>query len=515
MAGLLNIGQSNSDDAFYRYKMPRLIAKIEGRGNGIKTNIVNMVDIAKALSRPPSYTTKFFGCELGAQSKYDDKTAVSIVNGAHDGSKLSQLLEGFIKRFVQCYACGNPETEINIGKGEIITLQCKACGNVSNVDMRHKLTTFILKNPPEKKSSKKEKQLRRAEQERLKTGEAIDAEQKKSSKKDKDKDKKKKDKDEKKKKGEEQQDEPAQEEVQDQGSNEDEEEEEEDVEWMTDTSAAAVKARMQEQLTTATSEMVNVGNGDIVEGESPKDKKEKKDKSKKKDKKDKDSGKEEEPSENGSGNGDVDHEEESPRDVKDKKDKSKKKEKKDKDDGKQEVETPDKELAELSMHDKLIEEMQEYLSGPGKDPANAVAFLDAMLLDSEQAKMDLLCEALFGSEPSVAKAVFKKKGYLAAAATDTEAQARILLAMEAVCSQSPARAKEIAVALKVLYDEDIVDEEVIFAWYDGKASAGRQENGHANGSANGAVDAPAMRKCAFPFINWLRTADEEESEEED
>lgn len=116
-----NIGAANADDAFYRYKMPKLVTKvrgragllwsvcvcwllwgawgcilcvpflcllstytsslprrslytdgcykpsllhalsvrncpwlqIEGRGNGIKTNIVNNVDIAKALERPP------------------------------------------------------------------------------------------------------------------------------------------------------------------------------------------------------------------------------------------------------------------------------------------------------------------------------------------------------------------------------------------------------------------------------------------------------------------------------
>jgi len=42
-------------DQFYRYKMPRLIAKVEGKGNGIKTVIVNMVDVAKALNRPPTY----------------------------------------------------------------------------------------------------------------------------------------------------------------------------------------------------------------------------------------------------------------------------------------------------------------------------------------------------------------------------------------------------------------------------------------------------------------------------
>ena len=41
-------------DQFYRYKMPAVQAKIEGRGNGIKTNVVNMVDVAKALARPPA-----------------------------------------------------------------------------------------------------------------------------------------------------------------------------------------------------------------------------------------------------------------------------------------------------------------------------------------------------------------------------------------------------------------------------------------------------------------------------
>ena len=177
---LTNIGASNSDDAFYRYKMPKMITKIEGRGNGIKTNIVNNVDIAKALARPASYTTKYFGCELGAQSKFDEKSGVSLVNGAHDTSKLAGLLENFIKKYVQCYGCGNPETEILITKTQMIQLKCAACGFVSDVDMRDKLTTFILKNPPEqKKGAKDKKAMRRAEKERLKAGEALDAEEKK------------------------------------------------------------------------------------------------------------------------------------------------------------------------------------------------------------------------------------------------------------------------------------------------------------------------------------------------
>ncbi|KAJ1532791.1 Eukaryotic translation initiation factor 5A-1, partial [Cladochytrium tenue] len=85
-----------SKDVFYRYKMPKLVSKIEGKGNGIKTVIPNMSEIAKALSRPATYPTKFFGCELGAQVKFEFDKDRYIVNGAHDAAKLQALLESFI-----------------------------------------------------------------------------------------------------------------------------------------------------------------------------------------------------------------------------------------------------------------------------------------------------------------------------------------------------------------------------------------------------------------------------------
>ncbi|KAM6274198.1 eukaryotic translation initiation factor 5 [Porphyrio hochstetteri] len=157
----VNVNRSVSDQ-FYRYKMPRLIAKVEGKGNGIKTVIVNMVDVAKALNRPPTYPTKFFGCELGAQTQFDVKNDRYIVNGSHEANKLQDMLDGFIKKFVLCPECENPETDLHVNpKKQTIGNSCKACGYRGMLDTNHKLCTFILKNPPESSDTgtgKKEKE---------------------------------------------------------------------------------------------------------------------------------------------------------------------------------------------------------------------------------------------------------------------------------------------------------------------------------------------------------------------
>jgi translation initiation factor 5 len=146
--GSVNVNR-NVSDVFYRYKMPRLMAKVEGKGNGIKTVIVNMVEVAKALGRPPTYPTKYFGCELGAQTQFDFKNERFIVNGSHDAGKLQDLLDGFIRKFVLCPECDNPETELLVStKRSTISQGCKACGYHGNLESNHKLVTFILKNPP-------------------------------------------------------------------------------------------------------------------------------------------------------------------------------------------------------------------------------------------------------------------------------------------------------------------------------------------------------------------------------
>ncbi|KAF9361844.1 hypothetical protein BGX26_011068 [Mortierella sp. AD094] len=165
----LNIG-GQSDDAFYRYKMPKLVSKIEGKGNGIKTVIPNMSDIARALCRPSTYPTKYFGCELGAQVKCDEKTDRYIVNGAHDAAKLQQLLNGFIQKFVLCPSCGNPETDIIVDKTSTIQMYCNACGRRNKGENIHKLATYIVKNPPVNSAYGKKSKADKADKKSKKNG---------------------------------------------------------------------------------------------------------------------------------------------------------------------------------------------------------------------------------------------------------------------------------------------------------------------------------------------------------
>jgi len=56
--------------------------------------------------------TKYFGCELGAQTQFDNKNDRYIVNGSHTSEKLQDLLYGFIQKFVLCPECDNPETNL-------------------------------------------------------------------------------------------------------------------------------------------------------------------------------------------------------------------------------------------------------------------------------------------------------------------------------------------------------------------------------------------------------------------
>merc|ERR1712060_94197 len=201
---MLNIPTS-IDDPAYRYKMPRIVSKKEGRGNGSKTCIMNMSDVAGALKRKPEYCAKFFGYELGAQTSYSnnkDTGERTVINGHHETKVFQDLLDKFIEKYVLCQNCNLPEIDMVVKK-ERIMAGCKACGWSGELDPAHKVATFIVKNPPDTgigfdadtgkkaKASREERQKAREARKRLEAegGEDVASDEEKKAKKDK-KDKK-------------------------------------------------------------------------------------------------------------------------------------------------------------------------------------------------------------------------------------------------------------------------------------------------------------------------------------
>merc|ERR1711920_875761 len=119
---------STCNDLSCSYKIPRLIARIEGRGNGIKTSIVNMVEVSRAMNCPPQYPIEWFGYELGAKTTCTTKDGEGecfSIGGIYEVETLQPLLDKFIEKYLTCGSCCLPQVHITANHF-MIQGKCKA-----------------------------------------------------------------------------------------------------------------------------------------------------------------------------------------------------------------------------------------------------------------------------------------------------------------------------------------------------------------------------------------------------
>lgn len=138
-------------DPNYRYKMPLLQQRTEGKGINAHTTLLNLKDVAKALRVPYDYILKFFGYDMSIQ--INEKGAEMYLNGIIDESDVLAALDRFIDKFILCAKCRLPEMFIALSeKKDHLVGTCYSCGHRNIIDQAHKLTSYILKYPPQNQS---------------------------------------------------------------------------------------------------------------------------------------------------------------------------------------------------------------------------------------------------------------------------------------------------------------------------------------------------------------------------
>jgi translation initiation factor 2 beta subunit (eIF-2beta)/eIF-5 len=158
---------NGSEDQFYRYKMPQLVCTVPNAhaSKMVKTSLCNIEKVSLSLQRPPScespvepptpivvgwsMTTgtpltpyharadlpNFMGYTMSAKAEYNAKKTEGencYVSGNYSTEDLNALVTKFIKEWVLCPKCNNPELNMKVknkkgGQGSI-GFDCSACG---------------------------------------------------------------------------------------------------------------------------------------------------------------------------------------------------------------------------------------------------------------------------------------------------------------------------------------------------------------------------------------------------
>jgi len=153
MSDLVNM--NGSDDPFYRYLVKRIKVKHETG----KTVIINNDIVSKQTGRPNDWIVSYIGQVLGVSTNIDKKNQNKCtLTGKHEEHIIQDKYFEFVKKYILCKHCDNPETLPKIigkKKNTSIDLSCRSCGKAYPLDTRDKFVKFMLIHPINENDDKK------------------------------------------------------------------------------------------------------------------------------------------------------------------------------------------------------------------------------------------------------------------------------------------------------------------------------------------------------------------------
>lgn len=109
-----------------RFEMPRVVIMTQGN----KTIIRNFGEILSKLRRDGKHLAKFFFKQLATPGNIEGNTL--ILQRRVQASLLQRKLEDYIKEYVYCKVCNEPDTLL-VTEDRITSMKCEACGARSAV----------------------------------------------------------------------------------------------------------------------------------------------------------------------------------------------------------------------------------------------------------------------------------------------------------------------------------------------------------------------------------------------
>jgi translation initiation factor 5 len=153
MSDLVNM--NGSDDPFYRYLVKRIKVKHETG----KTVIINNDIVSKQTGRPNDWIVTYIGQVLGVSTNIDRRNHNKCtLTGKHEEYIIQDKYFEFVKKYILCKHCYNPETLPKIigkKKNMSIDLSCRSCGKAYQLDSSDKFVKFMLLHPINENDDKK------------------------------------------------------------------------------------------------------------------------------------------------------------------------------------------------------------------------------------------------------------------------------------------------------------------------------------------------------------------------
>lgn len=131
-----------------RYQMPPV--EVRSQKNN-KSYFTNVDDVAKDLNRTSDELIKFLGYHLNTQTN----TSQQSFNGVYTTEKMQESVYDYIKQYVLCPVCNNPETKVFVSKSKKLKIGCIACGANQQISNNSKYDKWLFTKLGSSGSSKK------------------------------------------------------------------------------------------------------------------------------------------------------------------------------------------------------------------------------------------------------------------------------------------------------------------------------------------------------------------------